>query len=63
MAAKMAIVLDDDFGGGPADETARSGIGGTGYAIGLGYRAESPPALSSGITPPREDGAAALAHR
>jgi hypothetical protein len=24
--------------GGPADETARSGIGGTGYAIGLGDR-------------------------
>jgi hypothetical protein len=36
MAAKIAVVLDDDLDGGPADETARSGIGGTGYAIDLG---------------------------
>ena len=50
MAAKIAVVLDDDLDGGPADETARSGIGGTGYAIDLGDGGRA--ASSCGITPP-----------
>jgi hypothetical protein len=36
MAAKIAVALDDNLDGSPADETARSGIGGTGYAIDMG---------------------------
>ncbi len=35
MATKITAVLDGDLGGGPADETARSGIGGTDYEIDL----------------------------
>jgi hypothetical protein len=34
-AAKIAVALDDDLVGGPADETVRSGIGGTDYEIEL----------------------------
>ena len=37
-AAKITVALDDDLDGGPADETARSGIGGTGYEIDLSDR-------------------------
>jgi hypothetical protein len=29
VATKITVVLDDDSDGGPADETVRSGIGGT----------------------------------
>ena len=41
-AAKITVDLDDDLGGGPADETARSGIGGTGYKIDLSDRGRIP---------------------
>jgi hypothetical protein len=34
-AAKITVALDDDLDGGPADETARSGIGCTDYEIEL----------------------------
>jgi hypothetical protein len=35
MATKITVVLEDDLVGGPADETVRSGIGGTDYEINL----------------------------
>jgi hypothetical protein len=35
MATKVAIALEDDLDGGPADETVRFGIGGTDYEIDL----------------------------
>ena len=35
MATKITVVLEDDLDGGPADETARSGIDGTGYEMDL----------------------------
>ena len=35
MATKMTAVLEYDLDGGPADETVRFGVGGTGYEIGL----------------------------
>jgi hypothetical protein len=47
-AAKMAVALDDDLDddlGGPADETVRSGIGGTGYAIDPGHRGRIPASI------------------
>ena len=40
----MAVTLDDDLGG-PADETVRSGIGGTGYAIDPGHRGRIPASI------------------
>jgi len=43
-AAKMAVALDDDLVG-PADETVRSGIGGTGYAIDPGHRGRIPASI------------------
>jgi hypothetical protein len=44
-AAKIAVALDDDLDGGPADETVRSGIGGTGYAIDLGDHGRIPASI------------------
>src|SRR5215471_7766842 len=35
MAQKIAVVLEDDIDGGPADETVRFGLGGTEYEIDL----------------------------
>ena len=35
MATKISVALDDDLDGGPADETVRFAIGGTGYEIDL----------------------------
>jgi Lsr2 len=35
MATKITVVLEDDLEGGPADETVRFGIDGTGYEIDL----------------------------
>ena len=35
VATKITVVLEDDLEGGPADETVRFGIGGTGYEIDL----------------------------
>ena len=35
MAQKMTVALEDDLDGGPADETVRFGLGGTGYGIDL----------------------------
>jgi Lsr2 len=35
MAQKITVALEDDLGGGPADETIRFAIGGTGYEIDL----------------------------
>jgi Lsr2 len=35
MAQKITVALEDDLDGGPADETARFGIGGTEYEIDL----------------------------
>jgi nucleoid-associated protein Lsr2 len=35
MAQKIAVTPQDDLDGGPADETVRFGIGGTGYEIDL----------------------------
>jgi hypothetical protein len=32
-AAKITVALDDDLDSSPADETVRSGIGGTDYVI------------------------------
>jgi hypothetical protein len=35
MATKITVALEDDLDGGPADETVRFAIGGTGYEIDL----------------------------
>jgi hypothetical protein len=35
MATKIAVTLEDDLDGGPADETVRFAIDGTGYEIDL----------------------------
>jgi hypothetical protein len=35
MATKITVVLEDDLDGGPADETARFGLGGAQYEIDL----------------------------
>ena len=35
MAQKITVALEDDLDGGPADETVRFGLGGTGYEIDL----------------------------
>ena len=35
MATKIAVALEDDLDGGPADETVRFGIGGSEYEIDL----------------------------
>jgi hypothetical protein len=35
MAQKITVALEDDLDGGPADETIRFAIGGTGYEIDL----------------------------
>src|SRR5690348_2817226 len=35
MATKITVALEDDLGGGPADETVRFAIDGTGYEIDL----------------------------
>jgi len=35
MAQKIIVALEDDFDGGPADETVRFGLGGTEYEIDL----------------------------
>jgi nucleoid-associated protein Lsr2 len=35
MAQKITVALEDDLDGGPADETVRSGLGGTAYKIDL----------------------------
>jgi hypothetical protein len=44
-AAKIAVALDEDLDGGPADETARSGIGDTGDAIDLSDRGRIPASI------------------
>ena len=38
MAQKIIVALEDDFDGGPADETVRFGLGGTEYEIDLSTR-------------------------
>src|SRR5580693_7337841 len=35
MATKIAVALEDDLDGGPADETVRFGVGGAQYEIDL----------------------------
>jgi uncharacterized protein involved in copper resistance len=35
MALRVTVELQDDLDGGPADETLRFGLGGTGYETGL----------------------------
>jgi Lsr2 len=35
LAQKVTVALEDDLGGGPADETVRFGLGGTDYEIDL----------------------------
>jgi len=35
MATKITVALEDDLEGGPADETMRFAVGGTGYEIDL----------------------------
>jgi Lsr2 len=35
MAQKITVALEDDLDGGPADQTVRFGLGGTGYEIDL----------------------------
>jgi hypothetical protein len=35
LAQKVTVALEDDLDGGPADETVRFGLGGTGYEIDL----------------------------
>jgi nucleoid-associated protein Lsr2 len=35
MATRIAIVLEDDLDGGPADQTLKFGLGGTAYEIDL----------------------------
>ncbi len=35
MATKIAVALEDDLSGGPADETIRFGLGGSDYEIDL----------------------------
>jgi hypothetical protein len=39
---KITVVLEEDLGGGPADETVRSGIGYTSYEIDLSDRSRIP---------------------
>jgi hypothetical protein len=42
----MTVALDDDLDGGLADETVRSGIDGTGYAIDPGDRGRIPASIA-----------------
>jgi hypothetical protein len=35
MATRITVALEDDLDGGPADETVRFGLGGSGYEIDL----------------------------
>ena len=44
-AAKMTVALDDDLHSSLADETVRSGIGGTGYVIDLSDRGRVPAGI------------------
>jgi hypothetical protein len=38
MATKVTVTLEDDLDGGPADETLRFAVGGTGYEIDLSHK-------------------------
>jgi nucleoid-associated protein Lsr2 len=38
MAQRVSVALDDDLGGGPADETVRFGVGTTEYEIDLNHK-------------------------
>jgi hypothetical protein len=49
--------------GGPADQTVRSGIGGTDYQIDLSDRGLIPASIVQRCQPPRQDSAAGLTHR
>jgi Lsr2 len=49
MTTKITVVLEDDLDGGPADETVRFGIDGTGYEIDL--NANNAAAFRRQLTP------------
>ncbi len=49
MAQKVTVALEDDLDGGPADETVRFAIGGTGYEIDL--RASNAAAFRRQLAP------------
>jgi len=52
MAQKVTVALEDDLTGGPADETARFAVDGTGYEIDLS--AKNAAAFSKLLAPPIE---------
>ena len=49
MATRIAVALEDDLDGGPADETVRFGIGGSEYEIDLSKR--NAKAFRKGLAP------------
>jgi Lsr2 len=49
MATKIAVALEDDLDGGPADETLRFGVGGAEYEIDLSRK--NAKALRTGLAP------------
>ena len=49
MATKIAVALEDDLDGGPADETLRFGVGGAEYEIDLSKK--NAKALRTGLAP------------
>ena len=49
MATKIAVALEDDLDGGPADETLRFGVGGAEYEIDLSKK--NAGALRAGLGP------------
>jgi hypothetical protein len=49
MATKIAVALEDDLTGGPADQTVRFGLGGVEYEIDLS--AKNATALRKEVTP------------
>ncbi len=60
-AAKITVAPDDDRDSSPADETVRSGNGGTGYVIDLSDRGRIPAGIVQRYQAATEDGAAGLA--
>jgi hypothetical protein len=49
MATKVAVALEDDLTGGPADQTVRFGLGGVDYEIDLSTK--NAKALRTRVTP------------
>ncbi len=49
MATRIAVALEDDLSGGPADETVRFGVGGVEYEIDLSKK--NAKSLRTGVAP------------